>query len=254
MVASVLREATMRRALILVAVVAAVAILAFYLFRDPYRASEAIPARVEEGSAAVETSDGTGGERVPFAAADLMFTGSSALGEQPGFFEKVSGEIVLDEDGAPRRLSGTVRMDSVLTNADSLTAKLKNEPGMFEVARYPTAAFISTGIRPASGEAAVKGATHEVQGNLTLRGVTKLITFPVKIEIVPESVRLSGEFSVDRQWFGINYDGGAAFPEIRDLVLINLDVEAARTPSADSGTEKSSNPSIENDPATRSAD
>jgi polyisoprenoid-binding protein YceI len=245
----------MKRVLILVAVVAAVAILAFYLLRDPYRASEAIPARVDDESAARGTSeDSSSDERVSFESAELMFTGSSALGEQPGFFETVSGEIVLDADRAPKRLSGTVRMDSVLTNADSLTAKLKNEPGMFEVAKYPTAEFVSTALRPASGEAADKGATHEVQGNLTLRGVTKSITFPVTIEVAPESVQLSGEFSVDRQWFGINYDGGAAFPEIRNLVLINLDVEAPRTPRVGAESDQPSNPSNQDEPTTRPAD
>jgi len=244
----------MKRVLILVAVVVAVILVALYLLRDPYRASEAIQARVGESEAAETGEISESDERVPFETVELMFTGSSALGEQPGFFEDASGELVLGDDGAPRRLKGTVRMDSVLTNADSLTAKLKNEPGMFEVAKYPTAEFVSTAIRTASGEAAGKGATHEVQGNLTLRGVTKSIAFPVTIEITPAKVLLSGEFSVNRQEFGISYDGGAAFPEIRDLVLINLDVEAARTRRGDAQSGPTSNPSNQDEPTTRPAD
>ncbi len=225
--------------LILLAIVLAVVMLAIYLFRDPYRASQAQQATVDEPSATTQPAETeVSGERVVFESAELMFTGSSALGEQPGFFEQVSGELVLSEDGTPLQLKGTVQMASVLTNADSLTKKLKSEPGMFEVEKYPTAEFTSTAIRPASGDAAASGATHEIQGNFTLSGVTKSISFPVTIEVTPQKVTLSSEFAVNRQDFGVNYDGGAAFPEIRDLVLINLDVEAARTPSTPSNTDE----------------
>jgi polyisoprenoid-binding protein YceI len=227
--------------LILLAVVLAVVILAFYLLRDPYRASQARQATVEEPTSTTQPTEAeVSGERVVFESAELMFTGSSALGEQPGFFEQVSGELVLGEDGTPLQLTGTVQMASVLTNADSLTNKLKTEPGMFEVDRYPTADFVSTAIRPASGEAAAEGATHQVQGNFTLRGVTKSVSFPATIEVTPQKVMFSSEFAVNRQDFGVNYDGGAAFPEIRDLVLINLDFEASRTPCTPSNSDEPS--------------
>src|SRR5688500_7753587 len=121
-------------------------------------------------------------------------------------------------------------MDSVLTNADSLTAKLKSEPGMFEVGKYPTSEFVSTAIRPVATPGAA-GDTHEIEGNFTLRGITRSIRFPAKIEVTPAAVTLQSEVSVNRQDFGVSYEGGTACPEIRDLVLINLDIEAPRTSS-----------------------
>lgn len=225
--------------------------LVIYLLRDSYRAADAPQAQVGEARAttepAVEELDAV--QTVPFESAELMFTGSSALGEQPGFFENVRGEAVLAEDGTLRGLRGTVQMASVMTNADSLTAKLKNEPGFFEVDQYPTAEFASTSIRPAGREAAAKGATHQVEGNLTLRSITRSISFPAKIEVTPERFSLESEFSVNRRDFGVSYEGGAAFPDIRDLVLINLSIQAPRksVDARDSSTKQAN----QDDPATR---
>lgn len=236
---------------IAVAVLAVGIALAVIFLRAPDRAADAYQASVgevdeEETSIEQATEDL---EAAPFDSAELMFTGSSALGEQPGFFERVNGVVYLDADGQPAGLRGEVDMASVLTNADSLTAKLKNEPGMFEVEKYPTATFIATGIEPATGDAS--GATHKVHGHFTLRGITKSISFPAKIEVTPEQVVLSAEFAVNRHEFGVSYEGGTAFPDIRDGVLINLDIEAQRPPRPD--TDTSSTPSSNDEPTTRSA-
>ena len=238
--------------------IAAVA-LTLFLLRAPDRAADAQRAQVgdvvepaAQTDVPEQAQDSATDEVLAFESAELMFTGSSALGEQPGFFETVSGQLVLGEDGTPKALRGTVQMASVLTNADSLTAKLKSEPGMFEVEKYPTAQFVSTAIRPVSTPGAE--ATHEIEGNFTLRGITRSIRFPAKIEVTPAAVTLQSEFSVNRQEFGVNYEGGTAFPEIRDLVLINLDLEASRTasPPAAGGEEPSSNTlQSPNEPTTR---
>lgn len=225
--------------------------LVIYLLRDPYRAADAPRAQV--GEAQPTTHDAADRalpvETVPFESADLLFTGSSALGEQPGFFENVRGEALLADDGTVRGLRGTVQMASVMTNADSLTAKLRSEPGFFEVDKYPTAEFTSTSIEPAIGEAAAKGATHQIVGNLTLRGITRSIGFPAKIEVTPERFSLEGEFSVNRQDFGVSYEGGAAFPDIRDLVLINLNISAPRKSSGDA-SDSPTRQANQDDPTT----
>jgi polyisoprenoid-binding protein YceI len=226
---------------IVVDVIIVVLVLA-WVFRDPYRASQAQQAQVSEARA-TEQIDATaeGLQVIPFETAELMFTGSSALGEQPGFFEQVSGEVGLAPDETLRSVRATVRMSSVVTNADSLTKKLKEEPGFFEAEKYPTAEFVSTQIRPAP-EGAVR-ETHVIVGNLTLRGVTKSVEFPAQVEISADRFLLSAEFSVNRHDFGVSYDGGAAFPEIRELVLINLSIDAARQRSlADEPTNNTTEP------------
>ena len=219
--------------------VVVVVLVLVWLFRDPYRASQAQQAQVAEARDPQQIDAAAEGlELVAFETAELMFTGSSALGEQPGFFEKVSGEARIGAGDNLRSLRGTVQMGSVVTQADSLTKKLKEESGFFEVEAYPTAEFVSTGIRPAP-EGAVRD-THVIVGNLTLRGVMKSVEFPAQVEITPQRFLLSAEFSVNRHDFGVSYDGGAAFPEIRELVLINLSIDAPRSSAA--GEEASTNP------------
>lgn len=212
-------------------VVVIVLVLA-WMFRDPYRAAQAQQAHVSEARSP-EVSDvaADGLETVRFETAELMFTGSSALGEQPGFFEQVSGEVAIGADGKTlHNVRGTVQMNSVVTNADSLTKKLKEESGFFEVKTYPVAQFVSTEILPPDIEAGRD--KHLIVGNLTLRGVTKSVQFPAQVDITPDKFRLAAEFSVNRNEFGVSYDGGAAFPEIRELVLINLSIDAPRRADA----------------------
>src|SRR5690606_7152927 len=103
---------------IAVAVLAVGIALAVIFLRAPDRAADAYQASVgevdeEETSIEQATEDL---EAAPFDSAELMFTGSSALGEQPGFFERVNGVVYLDADGQPAGLRGEVDMASVLTN------------------------------------------------------------------------------------------------------------------------------------------
>lgn len=202
-----------------------------------------------EGATAAEVGEARGAEPVTIAEDDvvipldtnntgLLFTGSSALGQQPGFFSDLGGQAVLTPDGELKLLQGTVQMDSVLTNADRLTSNLKNEPGFFEVEKYPTSEFVTTRIAPYEpGDASAADAesdeppTHTIEGDLTLRGITRSIRFPATVNVTDEQLTLSSTFSVNRRDFGIDYEGGTAFPDIRDNVLINLDITADR-PSA----------------------
>ncbi len=244
-------QKTLTAVLIVVASLVASVALVLWLLNTPDRAADAVRAEVGD----VTESEGPGEdsedlEPVPFEMADLMFTGSSALGEQPGFFEGVSGVIYLDREGAPSGLRGEVDMGSVMTNSDRLTNNLKTEAGFFQVAQYPTASFISTGIEPTTDPAGAEEATHRVHGHFTLRGVTRSISFPAMIEVTSERVSLESEFSVNRQDFGVSYEGGAAFPDIRDLVLINLSIEATR--SSRPAANDTSNPTS-HEPTTRPA-
>lgn len=249
--------------LIAVVFVAGAALIVFLLSAaDP--AADAVQAKVSQAKTPATDQANPSDEVIPLLAhpqaegnTELSFTGSSALGEQAGFFQTLTGEVALGEDGTISSLRGRVDMESVLTNADSLTAKLKNDPGFFEVGKYPTAEFISTAIRQASAELTGGGATHEVEGNLTLRGITKSIRFPAKITLTQERISLTSEFAVNRQDFGVNYEGGTAFPEIRDLVLITLQIDAPRAPPGNAPTTgsapSSSNPYDDHEPTARSA-
>ncbi|MFL6602358.1 MAG: YceI family protein [Steroidobacteraceae bacterium] len=89
-----------------------------------------------------------------------------------GKFDKSSGTIVLDKD----KSSGTVDITIDATSIDFGHAKLNDHAKsaeIFDVAKYPTATYKGTLAKFKDG------APTEVEGQLTLHGVTK----PVKLTI-----------------------------------------------------------------------
>lgn len=153
--------------------------------------------------------------------AKIAFVGSKVTGHHDGSFKKLSGTVSL-VDSDPTKSSVTVEIDATSLEADveKLTGHLKSAD-FFDVEKFPKARFTSTSIQ-AGGE---KGATHTITGNLELRGVTKQISFPAKIQVAPGAVDVNAEFAINRKDFGLNYPGKAD-DLIRDDVLVKLDVHA----------------------------
>jgi len=153
----------------------------------------------------------------------VAFVGAKVTGKHDGSFGKFTGKIDLS-DGKVEGSLVSVEIDttSLTSDDEKLTGHLKS-PDFFDVAKFATATFVSTGIK-AGGD---NGATHTVTGNLTLHGVQKSITFPAKIDVGAEAVTASAEFAINRKDFGIVYKG---MPDnlIKDDVTIKLNVKAPR--------------------------
>ena len=68
--------------------------------------------------------------------------------------------------------------------------------------------------------------TYVVSGELTLRGVTKEISIPAKIELADASVSMTAAFEINRKDFQIVYPG---MPDnlIKDMVTIKLLTKAS---------------------------
>jgi polyisoprenoid-binding protein YceI len=154
----------------------------------------------------------------------VEFVGSKVTGKHDGGFKKFAGTIAL-VNGKPEDSTVSIDIDtnSVFTDADGLTKHLMTGD-FFDVAKYPKATFKATKIVPDPA----KGAGHYmVTGDLTLRGVTKSVTFPATITVVGDSVAVNAEFSINRKDFNILYTGKAD-DLIRDDVVIKLDLKAPR--------------------------
>lgn len=116
-----------------------------------------------------------------------------------------------------------VQTGSVTSPYDRLTEHLKNSD-FFDVPNHPTSTFQSTAIR-----AKADGAwTHEVEGDLQLRGQTKHITFPATIDVAADKVSANTEFTIDRTWFGITYEGKKD-DLIQDNVVLTIQLVAPRS-------------------------
>lgn len=153
----------------------------------------------------------------------VSFVGSKVTGKHDGGFDSFKGTVDVT-DGAPEKSKVDVQIDadSITTDTAKLTGHLKS-PDFFDTKANPKATFVSTEIKK-GGE---KGATHTVTGNLTIKGITKSVTFPATIRVTGDDASLDAEFSINRRDFSLNY-AGMPNDLIRDDVLIKLAIKAKK--------------------------
>lgn len=180
---------------------------------------KATPAKKPEAEAKKPAAAGAAhGLTLNAEKSSLKFVGAKVTGDHSGEFHKISGAGKLNGKNL-ESLQVKVDTTNLSTDAQKLTAHLKS-PDFFDVAKFPTSEFKSTSITAKAGP---KGETHEVAGNLTLRGVTKGITFPATIHVSGQSVHSKAEFTINRKDFGILYKGKAD-DLIKDEVLLKLEL------------------------------
>src|SRR5262249_47608307 len=105
-----------------------------------------------------------------------------------------------------------------------LTEHLKTAD-FFDVAKFPSARFVSTAIKAGSS---VAGANYTITGNLEIRGTSKSVSFPATVTVGADAVQVKTEFGINRKDFGIVYPG-MKDDLIKDNVLIRVDLNAPRT-------------------------
>jgi len=151
----------------------------------------------------------------------LQFVASKVTGKHDGGFKQLKGTLdLVREKLESSKISAEIDVNSIYTDTPNLTNHLKSAE-FFDVAKFPTATFVITGIESGSHDAKAKDASHTVTGNLTLHGITKSISFPSKIALAGDKFNLDSEFFINRKDFGINYPGKAN-DLIRDEVVIKL--------------------------------
>jgi polyisoprenoid-binding protein YceI len=107
-------------------------------------------------------------------------------------------------DGTLERVEGTVRVDSVDVRDAQLAGHLQSED-FFAAEQYPEITFRSTGVREAGGR-------FELDGELTLRGVTKPVTLEVEVDGAGEDpyggtrISLAGRGELNRFDYGIPFN------------------------------------------------
>ncbi len=92
------------------------------------------------------------------------------------------------------------------------------EGDFFNVNEYPDATFEVTGVNETNGQTML-------QGNLTLKGETKNVEFPVNIDMNGDTMELTSEgFTIDRTKWNVNYGSKSVFDSLGDN-FINDEIE-----------------------------
>lgn len=91
--------------------------------------------------------------------------------------------------------------------------------------RYPEIVFEITGVESAKG---ATRAALTAQGQLTLRGKTSKVRFPIEVAAAPRgATRFSGRFTVKHSDFGIEPESVAGVVKVADEVSIRFQVQTA---------------------------
>ncbi|MBP7126882.1 YceI family protein [Myxococcota bacterium] len=127
------------------------------------------------------------------------------IGHVWGWFRQFEGTVVLDAQRPEgNRIEFSVDAASVDTRDEKRDQHLRG-PDFFNAKQAPKWSFRSRTVKPAGAD------SYEVSGDLTLRGVTKPVTFTArkvgegKDPWGSQRVGFSARFPVDRSAFGISY-------------------------------------------------
>ncbi|QJX45667.1 YceI family protein [Hymenobacter taeanensis] len=157
------------------------------------------------------------------ATSRITWTGYAEVGgyAPSGTVQMRQGEIAYDG----RRLRhGRVELDMrTITQEQAQLAEHLRGPDFFDVARYPAAVFV---LQEMKGNKAL--------GQLTLKGVTKPVQFPLTLSALPNGqLHLRGVATLDRTQFGVNYNSSSFFQNlgsyaIRNEFRLEFDVVASK--------------------------
>lgn len=193
-------------------------------------------AQTGEAQAVTATTGGTT-YNADLAQSRVEWTGTKPVGQHHGIMMLKDGTLTVDNGnitGGKFTIDvATLKVADPDTNGASKLAGHLSSGDFFDVAKYPTAAFEVTGVKAgldsaASKDLVMKDATHSVTGNLTLKGVTKSITFPAKVAVNDNTVTADANFNIDRTQWGLVYgnDKGLGDKFIRPTVNIVLHLVA----------------------------
>ena len=130
-----------------------------------------------------------------------------------GKFNKTSGSIVLDTQAGSGTVDVTVDTTSIDMGHDKLNDHVKSDAAMLDVQKYPTASYTGKLTK------FVDGKPTEVDGTLTLHGVTKPLTLkidqfgcrPHPMQKGKEVCGANATGTLDRGAFGVDWGKNYGF-------------------------------------------
>ena len=187
------------------AIIGAVVILAivlFFVFKPKAPIASSI-AYISSGSDQILPIPQISDEAVNYQLADdsvLNWTGRKPAGAHYGTIDIIDGAIAVD---GKKVVAGKFIIDMPSLQAldveggtkEKLEGHLKG--GFFAVESFPTATFVIKGTEKKSGQL-------YMIGDLTLKWVTKQISFPANVDYDGDTVTAQADFFIDRTEWGVN--------------------------------------------------
>ena len=102
-----------------------------------------------------------------------------------------------------------IDMRTIQHDDEKMQTHLRGED-FFNAPKFPTATFVLQQI---------KG--NQATGQLTIKGTTKPVSFPILITTEGDALRIKGKATIDRTVFGIKYNSSSFFSGLGDYAIKN---------------------------------
>lgn len=162
------------------------------------------------------------------AHSEVTFAIRHLMSKVRGTFTEFSGSIEVAEDAAKSTAAAEIKMASLDTRNADRDAHVRSSD-VLDVENHPTMSFVTTGVRSEGGE-------NYLDGELTIRGVTRPVSFEVEFNGVGEDpwggtrAGFTASTTINRKDWGIEFNvplkGDKAL--LGDKVDIQLEVQAVR--------------------------
>lgn len=153
---------------------------------------------------------------------ELQFETSWSGSKIEGEFPRFSGDISFSPQALDRsRVRISIDLTSVTTGDGQRDASLKGED-WFNTGQAGTAVFTASRFTHRGGE------NYVANGTLTLRGASRPVSLPFRLQIDEDKARVRGVTTLDRTAFGVGQGEWAATSEIPAQVTVEVDLRARR--------------------------
>lgn len=158
--------------------------------------------------------------KVNTSSSVMEWVGEKVSGQHNGKIMLKSGALDVSH-GKVTGGSFTIDMNSITCDDiedkewnGKLVGHLKNDD-FFGVAKHPTSTFKITKVEEVKSD---KG-THKITGELTIKGITKSVSFPATIKVEGSKVEATADIVVDRTKYDIRYGSGSFFDNLGDKTI-----------------------------------
>jgi polyisoprenoid-binding protein YceI len=170
---------------------------------------------------------------IDMAASSLAWTGSEGFAfnldhAHNGTFNLTKGNLLVTDS----TLTGSFEIDVNSLKVLDIKKEDRNKKlcthllgvDFFEAEKFPTASFEIVSVK------ALTPDSTQLTGNLTLKGVTKSVVFPVMLNQSDSTLNATARFYINRKDWGMHYRSEDSFGDemIRPEVLIELNILARK--------------------------
>ncbi len=152
---------------------------------------------------------------IAVAQSNIDWTGRKVTGSHYGTIGLKQGALTVD-DG--KLTGGNFVVDTTSIKILDVTDPATNaqfaghlaSDDFFSIDRYPEAKFEITSVN-----------NNHIDGNLTIKGITRPVSFDASININGDALAASGKIVIDRTKYGIKFRSGNFFKNLGDTLIYN---------------------------------